>query len=67
MPEVHGCGDKIREFLRSNTRKEGKVYPGSGVAVKKPLDSHKRNYLEKKLTNKLNDMSKERKAKKGDK
>ncbi|XP_054164493.1 DNA-binding protein SMUBP-2-like [Oppia nitens] len=63
MPEIHGCGDKIRDFVRSNTRKDGIVYPGSGVIQRKPLDSHKRQYLEKKLNDKLNEKSKERKTK----
>ena len=70
MPEIHsadGCGQQIKNHLRSQARKEGKLYSGSGEPTKKGLDLHKRNYLEKKLTNKLSDMSNERKAKKSDK
>ncbi len=66
MPEIHGCGDEVRAFVKSTIRKEGKLYAGSGIPNKKKLDSVKRNYLEKKLSNKLNDMSNGRKTKKSD-
>ena len=70
MPEIHSpeiCGQKIKDLLRSQARKEGKLHSGSGKPEKKKLDSFKRNYLEKKLTNKLNDLSNDRKTKKSDK
>lgn len=69
MPEIHsadGCGQQIKNQLRSQTRKEGKVFSGSGTPNRKGLDSRQRNYLEKKLNNKLSEMSSERRSKRKD-
>ncbi|XP_067137867.1 DNA-binding protein SMUBP-2-like [Centruroides vittatus] len=63
MPEIHGCGDAARSHARSQIRKQGKLYSGSGVPSKKS-DPTTRAHLQKKLDKKLSEMSQQRKTKK---
>lgn len=63
MPEIHGCGDLAKSHARSQIRKEGKIYSGSGVPSKE-VDPAKRAHLQRKLDKKLSEMSQQRKIKK---
>lgn len=63
MPEIHGCGDSIRAFVKKTTRKEGKILPGSGIPERKK-DPVMHQYLERKLAHKIDKMSNDRKSKK---
>lgn len=62
MPEVHGCGEKARAHARSQIRKDGELYRGSGTPCKKP-DKDKRAALNKKMEKKLHELSSQRKPK----
>ncbi|XP_054722427.1 DNA-binding protein SMUBP-2-like [Uloborus diversus] len=62
MPEVHGCGDAAKAYARSQIRKDGVLYPGSGRPQKK-TDAIKHSYLQKKLDKKLTELSQQRKSK----
>ncbi|KFM70475.1 DNA-binding protein SMUBP-2, partial [Stegodyphus mimosarum] len=62
FPEVHGCGDAAKAFARSQIRKDGVIYPGSGKPQKK-VDPIKRSHLQNKLDKKLNELSSQRKPK----
>ena len=62
MPEIHGCGDAARAEARARISKDGVLYRGSGVPSKKS-DEAKKAHLQKKLDNKLTEMSAKRKMK----
>ncbi|GFV21813.1 DNA-binding protein SMUBP-2 [Trichonephila clavipes] len=63
IPEAHGCGDAAKAFARSQIRKDGVIYPGSGRPEKKQ-DPIKHNYLQNKLDKKLKELSDKRKMQK---
>ncbi|GFU42605.1 DNA-binding protein SMUBP-2 [Nephila pilipes] len=60
IPEAHGCGDAAKTFARSQIRKDGVIYSGSGRPEKKQ-DPIKHNYLQNKLDKKLKELSNKRK------
>ncbi|RWS25935.1 DNA-binding protein SMUBP-2-like protein [Leptotrombidium deliense] len=62
MPEIHGCGDDVRALARSVARKEGKLYPGTGVPTKK-CDSVRHAQLQRLLNKKVDELSDKRKPK----
>ncbi|XP_015911293.2 DNA-binding protein SMUBP-2 [Parasteatoda tepidariorum] len=62
LPEVHGCGDAAKAHARSQIRKDGVIYPGSGRPQKK-MDAIKQSYLQKKLDEKLSELTNKRKPK----
>ena len=62
IPEAHGCGHLAKLHARSQIRKEGKLYAGSGKPEKK-VDPVKHSYLQKKLSEKINTMTNQRKTK----
>lgn len=62
IPEAHGCGHLAKLQARSQIRKDGKLYPGSGKPLKK-VDAIKHSYLQKKLNEKISSLNSERKAK----
>lgn len=62
IPEAHGCGHLAKLHARSQIRKEGKLYAGSGKPEKK-VDPLKHSYLQKKLNEKINNMTTQRKTK----
>ena len=62
MPEVHGCGDAARAEARARISKDGVLYRGSGVPVKK-TDEVKKAHLQRKLDSKLTELSAKRKMK----
>lgn len=49
MPEIHGCGDAIREFERTQFTQQMRA----PVSDKKPLTADKRKLLKKKLEEKV--------------
>ncbi|XP_074599433.1 DNA-binding protein SMUBP-2-like [Brevipalpus obovatus] len=66
MPEIHGCGTAVRNYARSQVRKEGKIYPGTGQPNHLP-DPFTRAGLERKLNKKLEAIVSKRKPKKKNK
>lgn len=66
MYEVHGCGQAVKTYARSITRREGKIYPGLSVPNHKP-DPRTRAELEKKFNKKMEDIVAKRKPKKEEK
>lgn len=62
IPEAHGCGYLAKQHARSQIRKEGKLYAGSGKPEKK-VDQIKHSYLQKKLNEKINTLTNQRKPK----
>ena len=63
IPEVHGCGAEAKAQARAVINREGVLYRGSGVPDKK-VDPVKREYLQKKLEKKVEQMADKRKIKK---
>ncbi|GIY48193.1 DNA-binding protein SMUBP-2 [Caerostris darwini] len=61
IPEAHGCGDAAKAQARSQIRKDGIIYSGSGRPEKKQ-DPIKQNYLQNKLDKKLKELSNKRKT-----
>ncbi|XP_059153320.1 DNA-binding protein SMUBP-2-like [Physella acuta] len=59
MPEIHGCGDAVREASRRLISREGVLHSGSGVPNKKP-NAARRAQLEIKLEKKLGDLTSKR-------
>ncbi|XP_072495490.1 DNA-binding protein SMUBP-2 isoform X2 [Notamacropus eugenii] len=66
LPEVHGCGEKARAQARQQISREGVLYPSSGTK-NKSVDPVKRVHLQKRLDQKLVELSSQRKSKKRDK
>ncbi|KAM8968612.1 DNA-binding protein SMUBP-2 [Sarcophilus harrisii] len=66
IPEVHGCGEKARAQARQRISREGVLYAGSGMKAKGP-DPVKRVHLQRRLDQKLVELSSQRKSKKKDK
>lgn len=62
IPEAHGCGHLAKQHARSQIRKDGKLYAGSGKPEKK-VDPIKQSYLKKKLNEKINTLTNQRKTK----
>ncbi|GBN17704.1 DNA-binding protein SMUBP-2 [Araneus ventricosus] len=65
IPEAHGCGDAAKAHARSQIRKDGVLYSGSGRPEKKQ-DPIKHNYLQNKLDKKMKELSNKRKIQKKD-
>uniref|UniRef100_A0A8C9UCQ2 DNA-binding protein SMUBP-2 n=1 Tax=Serinus canaria TaxID=9135 RepID=A0A8C9UCQ2_SERCA len=66
IPEVHGCGDKAKAQARQRISREGILYPGSG-SKDKSLDPARRAHLQRRLDQKLSELTSQRKGKKKDK
>ncbi|XP_030804855.1 DNA-binding protein SMUBP-2-like [Camarhynchus parvulus] len=66
IPEVHGCGDKAKVQARQRISREGILYPGSG-SKDKSLDPARRAHLQRRLDQKLSELTSQRKGKKKDK
>ncbi|XP_074129809.1 DNA-binding protein SMUBP-2 [Sminthopsis crassicaudata] len=66
IPEVHGCGEKARAQARQRISREGVLYAGSGTKAKGP-DPVKRVHLQRRLDQKLVELSSQRKSKKKEK
>ncbi|XP_033917503.1 DNA-binding protein SMUBP-2 isoform X2 [Melopsittacus undulatus] len=66
IPEVHGCGDKAKAQARQRIHREGILYPGSG-SKDHSLDPAKRAHLQRRLDQKLSELTSQRKSKKRDK
>lgn len=66
MPEIHGCGTAVRNYARSQVRKEGRIYPGTGQPDHLP-DPFTRAGLERKLNKKLEAIVSKRMPKKKNK
>ncbi|XP_036619740.1 DNA-binding protein SMUBP-2 [Trichosurus vulpecula] len=66
IPEVHGCGERARAQARQRISREGILYAGSGTK-NKSVDPVKRVHLQKRLDQKLVELSSQRKSKKKDK
>lgn len=62
IPEAHGCGHLAKAHARSQIRKSGTIYAGSGKSEKK-IDPVKQSYLQKKLNEKISSMTNQRKSK----
>lgn len=62
IPEAHGCGHLAKLHARSQIRKDGILYPGSGKPEKR-VDPIKHSYLQKKLNEKISTMANQRKTK----
>nr|XP_020639747.1 DNA-binding protein SMUBP-2 [Pogona vitticeps] len=63
IPEIHGCGEKAKAHARQRISREGVLYAGSGVKDKS-LDPTKRAHLQRRLDNKLSELSSQRTRKK---
>ncbi|NXP64496.1 SMBP2 protein, partial [Chloropsis cyanopogon] len=66
IPEVHGCGEKAKAQARQRISREGILYPGSG-SKDKSLDPARRAHLQRRLDQKLSELTSQRKGKKKDK
>lgn len=66
LPQVHGCGDKAKAQARQRISREGILYPGSG-SKDKSLDPARRAHLQRRLDQKLSELTSQRKGKKKDK
>ncbi|XP_068963279.1 DNA-binding protein SMUBP-2-like, partial [Petaurus breviceps papuanus] len=66
IPEVHGCGEKVRAQARQRISREGALCAGSGTK-NKSVDPVKRGHLQRRLDQKLGELSSQRKSKKRDK
>jgi hypothetical protein len=60
QPEVHGCGDAVRQAARQQFRTEATAKPSSTT---KKLSADKRKLLQKKLGDKVNEQSASRQPK----
>ncbi|KAK3099969.1 hypothetical protein FSP39_012679, partial [Pinctada imbricata] len=65
-PEVHGCGDAAKSAARAAVIREGVLYRGSGVPDKLP-DPDRKARLQKRMDQKLSEMSAKRQGKKNKK
>ncbi|CAL1546219.1 unnamed protein product [Lymnaea stagnalis] len=59
MPEIHGCGDAVKEAARRVISRDGVLHSGSGVPNRKPNHA-RRAQLELKLEKKLGELSSKR-------
>nr|XP_005494890.2 DNA-binding protein SMUBP-2 [Zonotrichia albicollis] len=66
IPEGHGCGDRAKAQARQRISREGILYPGSGPKDKS-LDPARRAHLQRRLDQKLGELTSQRKGKKKDK
>uniref|UniRef100_A0A8C5ITP1 DNA-binding protein SMUBP-2 n=1 Tax=Junco hyemalis TaxID=40217 RepID=A0A8C5ITP1_JUNHY len=66
IPEGHGCGDRAKAQARQRISREGILYPGSG-SKDKSLDPARRAHLQRRLDQKLGELTSQRKGKKKDK
>ncbi|NWR80165.1 SMBP2 protein, partial [Centropus unirufus] len=65
IPEVHGCGEKAKAHARQRISREGVLYPGSG-SKDKTLDPATRAQLQRRLDQKLSELTSQRKGRKKD-
>ncbi|NWT92770.1 SMBP2 protein, partial [Urocynchramus pylzowi] len=66
IPEVHGCGQEAKARARQRISREGILCPGSGPRDK-ALDPARRAHLQRRLDQKLSELTSQRKGKKKDK
>ncbi|XP_018424863.1 PREDICTED: DNA-binding protein SMUBP-2-like [Nanorana parkeri] len=63
IPEVHGCGERVKARARARISREGVIYAGSGHKDHS-LDPTKKAHLQRKIDKKINELSNQRKVKK---
>lgn len=65
MPEIHGCGDAVKEAARRIISRDGVLHSGSGHPSHKP-NAQRRGLLERKMEKKMEELSGKRSRKKKD-
>ncbi|XP_012521067.1 PREDICTED: DNA-binding protein SMUBP-2 [Propithecus coquereli] len=66
LPEIHGCGERARAHARQRISREGVLYAGSGTKDRS-LDPAKRAQLQRRLDEKLGELSSQRTSRRKEK